>query len=472
MRKGEQRVQYVGGSDEETALLRLLLRKGRDRLQADWRLDEDASAPDLVVLDPATMAGDAAALESRNGGRPFVCVVDADAPDSGDWQLRRPLKLDAVVRVFNALTPSAEPGSRVLSQGEDFFLVDLEDGSSGTLLDAEALDSIPTGAVRAGRDRDDYRWEAEADALFRRDPSASELDGLASIKLDNTSYERVERTTSRSEARMQEGDTRTGRVTGDDGARALKPGERGREDSRVLPLIDYLETDILGGPARTRHGGLHSLVLDPKHRSFHAEADLEDLELYCLQGIPVSSFVALTTPEIEAVQASQPARPYVKLKWLYHLINSNGRLASHLDPGGRYRLAKFLELATDYPQQFRIASKLASPRKVHEIAEQAGVRIEAVYDVLNAFDAIGYLEWELRDRLRGIMPADGATGTVPEPRFVRTNAAIEAIRAREAAEAEQKAAHERARAEREAAEAEDAADDADTPSTPPDRPSR
>lgn len=390
-------------------MLRLLLRKGRSRFQAAWQLDEEDQEPDLLVIDPASLAGDVALGQARQGGRNFVCVVDADAPDSGDWQLRRPLKLDALVRVFNALTPS-DAGPTVISQGEDFFSADLGDEAGEGLLDADAFSSIPTGAARAGRQPENY-WEDAADSLFRRDPDADHLDRVVDISLgDDTSFERVESRTGRSEKRGEDAEERVGRVGGSTGEPRLRSGEAPRGDLRVLPLIDYLKHDILGGPCRTSHGGVHPLVLDPKLRVFHADVDLPELELHCLQTYPVASFEQLTMAQLEALRASQPARPMVKLEWLYALVNSNGRLASHLDPGGRYWLARFLELAKDYPHQYQIAAKLAQPRKINELAELTNSRIEDIYNVLNAFDAIGYLEWELRDRLRGIAPTgDGET---------------------------------------------------------------
>lgn len=402
MAKAKRSIQFVGGGEEETALLRLLLRQGRPRLEAEWRLDEEGGEPDLVVVDPSTLAGDAAITQARQGGRPFVCVVDTGAPDSGDWHLRRPLKLDAVVRVFNALTPSQEPGARVLSHGEDFFTADLDEGSVPELLDLDALASIPTGAARS-RDEGGLRWEEEADALFRRDPDADKVDRIVDIRLgEDTSFDRVDARSARSESRLQASEDRVGQGAGGEGARQLRSGERARRDPRVLPLIDFLRHDILGGPCRTTHGGVHPLVLDPKLRVFHADVDLAELELHCLQSFPVESFEQLTMAEIEAVRASQPARPMVKLQWLCALVNGNGRLAEHLDPGGRYWLSRFLELANDYPQQYAIAAKLSQPRKINELAELTNSRIEEVYNLLNAFDAIGYLEWELRDRLRGV----------------------------------------------------------------------
>lgn len=424
MAKAKRSIQFVGGGDEETALLRLLLRQGRSRLEAQWRLDDEGDEPDLVVVDPSTLSGDAAITRARQAGRPFVCVVDTGTPDSGDWQLRRPLKLDAVVRVFNALTPSQEPGARVLSHGEDFFTADLDEGEASELLDMDALASIPTGAARSRDEGERYRWEEEADALFRRDPDADDVDRIVDITLgEDTSFERVDARSARSESRLQAAEDRVGQGAAGDGSRQLRSGETARRDLRVLPLIDYLRHDILGGPCRTTHGGVHPLVLDPKLRVFHADVDLAELELHCLQSFPVDSFEQLTMAEIEAVRASQPARPMVKLQWLCALVNGNGRLADHLDPGGRYWLGRFLELAKDYPQQYAIAAKLSQPRKINELAELTNSRIEEIYNVLNAFDAIGYLEWELRDRLRGVdSPTSagdevaGPDGETPEPK--------------------------------------------------------
>jgi hypothetical protein len=56
----------------------------------------------------------------------------------------------------------------------------------------------------------------------------------------------------------------------------------------------------------------------------------------------------LTTSEFNQARTSAPSRPYWHLRWLHALLQSNGRLAAHLDPGGTYRLKEqvFIEPVT------------------------------------------------------------------------------------------------------------------------------
>ena len=394
--KATLRVQYVGGSDEESAHLRLLLRKARSRLQAQWTWDEDAAEPDLLLADPATLAGDAALVEARNAGRPFISVVDRDAPDSGEWQLRRPLKADALVRVVNALTPSSGGGLDMTGQDEDFFSTDL--GEDLALLDPEAYASIPTGAA-GGRPATPEELE-DFEALFKRDP----LEGSPRIAIPtrlgaDTTIEAAHGGSARSEARREQVRERLAQGL-DDAGRERPLAQRSAEDLRILALVDFLDPAVLPAPARTTHGGLVQLVLDPKQACFHSPASLEDLELYCLQMIPVSSWERLTSGELAGIREQMPVRPWAQLRWLYRLLNSNQRLARHLDPGGRYWLTGQLDLGEDYPGARAIAAAMEAPLKLNEIAERAGTGVGEVINVVNAFDAIGLLGWELRDRLR------------------------------------------------------------------------
>ena len=74
-------------------------------------------------------------------------------------------------------------------------------------------------------------------------------------------------------------------------------------------------------------------------------------------------------------------------------IHSNGSLSRRFDPDGTYRLSKRLDLATDYPRALRISAQMNQPRKLDAIARASGADLAEVFDVVNAYEAIGFLEW-------------------------------------------------------------------------------
>ncbi len=83
----------------------------------------------------------------------------------------------------------------------------------------------------------------------------------------------------------------------------------------------------------------------------------------------------------------------MRLIWLYVLVHSEGKLARHLDPGGTYRLSRWIEIERDFSAYFRIASTMLQPARLHEIAAASSASMADVFDVVNAYDAIGLIEW-------------------------------------------------------------------------------
>ena len=50
----------------------------------------------------------------------------------------------------------------------------------------------------------------------------------------------------------------------------------------------------------------------------------------------------------------------------------------------------------EYKKQYRIATMMLRPLRLHEIARKADAKMVEVFDVVNAYDAIGLLEWQPR----------------------------------------------------------------------------
>ena len=74
-------------------------------------------------------------------------------------------------------------------------------------------------------------------------------------------------------------------------------------------------------------------------------------------------------------------------------IHSRGALSRRFDPEGTYRLSKRLDLSNDYPRALRISAQMSNPRRLDAIARASAADLAEVFDVVNAYEAIGYLEW-------------------------------------------------------------------------------
>jgi hypothetical protein len=400
MQQPERVIDVVGTTDEESARVRLLFRMGAARFNARWRFS-DSERPDLLLLDPATPLGAAAREVSLQLRHTFITLVDVGTEDGADWALRRPLKLDAMVRMVNLLCPpplekpAAAPSVNLVSQGENFFDLDLGD-SLAKQFDDGLPDVKPAQIVRG-------QGAHDVDGLFRRDPMANTPEMLIPHRLGaNTSVEFTEAPTLRTQARLDEIAERIG-AREVEIAPNIDPRLRrsALEDTSSFPLLDYLTKPILGGPSRIEMGGLPPLVLDPVNEAYHADVDLPALELYCLQELSRSSFKALTSTELAQVRVKIPAKPWLRLRWQVRYLTAEGKLSSQLDPGGKFKLQRPIELARDYPTAYRVSSAMLREfLPLHEIAKVAKVGMTEVINVVNAYDSVNLLDAQLRERFR------------------------------------------------------------------------
>jgi hypothetical protein len=386
----EKRIAIVGVSDEETAHLRLLMRKAGEELAHRWTWSNE-SAADLVVVDPSSFAGQMARTRAQSGG--LRCAVfGADLAAANDLVLQRPLKLANVVDVLNSAGGSAPTAAPTIDpHRHDFYFRDVGEESHDA--------PIVFGDVAARRTPDAAPGLEE---LLRVDPHDVREATRVKSTLDDATVFGVGEPTARSETRLSDS-MRHNRpaepVTRVDPAKSTNaaPTRKVRlSDNARHPLRDYLDGDLLGGPARIVLDDAPALVLDPKQKVFHTPGALAKLEPYCRTALRVADFQPLTTSELAELRIDQPPQPYARLIWLDVLLRSNGQLARHLDPGGTYRLIRWIEIERDFSSYFRIASSMLQPARLHEIAAASGAAMSDVFDVVNAYDAIGLIEWTPR----------------------------------------------------------------------------
>ena len=381
-----KRIAVVGVSDEETAHLRLLMRKAESELSHAWKWDNETNA-DLLVVDPSTFAGQMARTRAQAGG--MRCAIFSDEPvGDADLVLQRPLRLANVVEVLNRAAGLAIRSEDIVPHKHDFYFGDVMAGADEPLT-LEGFDESPA------RDRREAALGLED--LLRIDPVESKEAARVRTTLDDATVLGTSGPTARSEVRGRESHDPLGRLRSDVpqhptfARSAAAVPETSRHNLRA-----YLEGHLLGGPARMRLPDAPPLVLDPKLKVYHTPGRLSELAPYCRAALPPSEWEPLKSSELADLRVAEPPQPYVRLIWLYVLVHSEGKLARHLDPGGTYKLTRWIEIERDFSAYFRIASTMLQPARLHEIAAASSASMADVFDVVNAFDAIGLIEWQPR----------------------------------------------------------------------------
>lgn len=406
----EKYLAVIGLSEEDTAHLRLLLRKLAGELEQHWRWGTEENA-DLVIVGVAELAGQIARNRAFSGGR-RCAVFDNDEPlRSGELRLHKPLKAENIVATLNDTgSPSMDMGQPVMRANADFYADD-------TLNAGFQIEDDEAATARA--QHRDAEPALGLDDLFKPDTEAIKPQFAVPMQIDaETRIERGSRAVSaRSDRRIAdsvrgirgpEGKPEGINIAGADEADA-------NSASAKHPLRDYLHKNLLGGPARAELQGAPELVLDPKAQSFHASGGLAALAAYCKVEFAGSAWRPVTTQDLSRLRAQQPARPYAHLQWLDALVRAGGRLARHLDPGGRYRLKGPALTGTDVPHHASVVAALAAPSKLNEIATASGAPMATVFDLVNAYDAIGLIEVESRLSRNAPAPKSGLFSRLRNP---------------------------------------------------------
>ena len=106
--------------------------------------------------------------------------------------------------------------------------------------------------------------------------------------------------------------------------------------------------------------------------------------------------IAETRQWLASRESTPRGRLRVSVPAEFAMLRSNGCLGTHLDPGGTFKVQRWMSIYGEYRKQYRIATMMLRPLRLHEIARKADAKMTEVFDVVNAYDAIGLLEWEPR----------------------------------------------------------------------------
>jgi hypothetical protein len=385
----EKYLAVIGPGDEETAHLRLLLRMVAAQLEFRWRWGPEENA-DLIIVDPDVLSGQIARNRAFSGGRRCAVFSESAELRNGELRLSRPPKPDNVVAVLNGSTASAvDFGTPVMQQKDDFYGLDAL---------SPAFELEDEEAAEARSHQRDATPALGLDEMLKPDEASSKPHFAVPIQLDDeTMIESSSGPSSRSERRVAdsaEGFRRPGKQEGINMAVAVKRGATLERSTHALR--DYVRGNLLGGPATISLDGIPNLTLDPKEKAFHSAGTLKTLAPYCTQSFAHTAWRPVTSAELGRLRSEQPGLPYMRLIWLDALVNSQGNLARHLDPGGRYKLKNWPEIDRDYPNHVRIAKAMQEPAKLNEIAAASGAPMAEVFALVSAYDAIGAIDVERR----------------------------------------------------------------------------
>ncbi|GMU43356.1 MAG: hypothetical protein IT479_01710 [Xanthomonadales bacterium] len=374
--KRERILEFVGGSDDEVAYLRLLIRRAAVQLEDKWRLrrDGDEHVDLLVIADNGE--------EALAPGAPRrVRLVDPAFGAAGMETVHWPLSLEQLVKLFNltGVAAAQPPAGPAITHNvyDDLFDSEPSDRwkTSDNLLDSDA-DWMPPADTRGAE------LMHEAEAFFRHDPREQHRDALKSIRLPD--HVDVEATEGKTEWGIARKDKRGALASGLVGTLHTLTTE---EAESRHPLSAFLSGRLLPGPSRAEVAGI-ALTLDPRNRQYYARGALCVLAEMCRSAPRRGDWRTLSTGDFAAVRERLPARPYLELRWLCAWIED---APAELDDGLRYRLIERIDLAADYPREAQVVRALAQGSTLSDAAFTAGVPIIEVRRIAAALDAIGAL---------------------------------------------------------------------------------
>lgn len=410
-------LSIVGASEETTAHIRLLLRMAGRQLQHRWELRENEEA-DLIIIEPGEdIATRTLPARCQAAGIPFAILADEGSVVVHGMVLRRPLRMEQLVAVLNAAGQMREDARVVSSIDADFYNADLGDlvpqGRSvpgghwdepqhvQATVSSQAPPAAPHDSIDA------------LDLLIHGDPLIEPEPERPLVDQDTTLDARQGGDTARSARRREDRshDANLIGVTPLDVApisrTPVMPGNQPAKERRAAsaPLSALLENGSILSPTRIFGDELPELVLDPKLRRYYSRAQLHELLPYADIAAEQLHTAPIVGSELQRVRDSQIPRSFDELQWLLAVATSRGRLNPALDPGGSYSVRHALVAAPDLRSHGRIAALMATPMPLHEIARASGARMEEVFDIVNAYHAIGRIEYIPRQRLQASPPA-------------------------------------------------------------------
>lgn len=422
-------IAVVGVSEELTAHLRLLLRRAMPVLNQSWKWGAEDLA-DLVVVDPRDLAGQMARTRCQSAGVRCASILNEDDPEESGFTLRLPFKLEPFVEVMRgAARPTVTQSGKIEHADEDFYFKSNDDHGPA---DPDSNDFWTRARARAEATAAELKAEQQQKKQAARPDVAMGLDEMLknnaqvqkqpqrpAVKLDDKVTIQAA-PTSGARADKRQGDSVRGILGEKFSDEDMLKFAKDEIDQGERYLRDMLKGTEVSAPSQYQAESGPVLTLDPKNQVFHANVRLSRLADLCGKGIPLKALRVVTSKELNDIRAREQALPYADLLWLDVMVAGTGHLARNLDPAGTYKLKREVAVEPQYRNHGKIIAVMAGGMKrLNEIAQEAGVKMDDVFDLVNAYDAIGELEWLPRQRRTGqtpvVAPDKGLLGKIKWP---------------------------------------------------------
>lgn len=410
-------LSIIGATEESVAHIRLLLRIAGARLQHRWELREGEDV-DLMIIEPDDdLATSAIQTRCAATGVPYAILCDQDDVIVHGMALRRPLKLEQLVAVLNA-AGAMRPDTEVMpGLNADFYSAEFSEqiprGRSTVAWDqAEpATPETTDSRARTGKSeaQDAFDLHVRGDPLVEPLPTAPLIDEnvtLEPLKGGNTARSALRRDADSTAASLigvspldMEPVVLEALIPSSDQA-AKSTGEE--TSAPLLPKL--LRGGALLSPVRISAEGLPAIVLDPKDRRYYSAGTLHELLPFVTADDKDVQRNSIAGTELQRARDSQIPHSFDELLWLAAVATSHGRLDSKLDPGGRYAISHPFAAAPELRSHARITALMTTPMPLHEVARASGARMEEVFDIVNAYAAIGRIEYVPRQSLQSNAP--------------------------------------------------------------------
>lgn len=405
----EKIIAVVGVSDELTAHMRLLLRRAMPILGQSWKWGLEDVA-DLIVVDPRDLAGQMARTRAQAAGVRCAVVLHDGMPDEPGFTLRVPFKLESFVEVMRgAARPSVKPTGAIEHADEDFYFRSTQDANAPAGADSgefwsRARARAEATAAEAASDRQQTLKQRDPgvamglDEMLKENPSARKVAPKPDITLtDKVTIQAVGATGARAEKRQ--GDTARGILGEKFNDEELLKFAKDELDPGEATLRAILEGSDVAAPSQLKQDGVPALTLDPKNRQVLVNGPLSALAPYCQKPVALKSLRVVTSRELNDLRAAEQVYAYADLVWLDQMLRGTGHLGRKFDPAGTFRIRRTVAVDAGFRNHGAIAAiMVGEARRLNEIAQQAGVSMDDVYNVVNAYDAIGELEWQAKQR--------------------------------------------------------------------------
>ncbi|MBS0193492.1 MAG: hypothetical protein JSR34_04535 [Proteobacteria bacterium] len=381
----ERLLHCVGITDEDSAHLRLLLRAAKKDLKDGWSWGPEGKA-DVVIVDARRLLGESAKRRAQQRDVPCADVIGPRERQPSGPFLRRPFKREAVVVLLNGISDGnvMTVESAATAWGDDDIEFDM-----GTI-DLSALEDRYPGRQDAGAHRIDPE-QATAAAKSASAELAFDLSQLPNPDAADEGAITATHCTDHSSVPA------AAPPAGSDSSGSTEEAFEAIDPKATYAFLDFFERRLLRVPSRLTLPGTPALDVDPRTGMFLTQGSLAAMEPYARKRWRYADWQPLSPAEAAAMERSSFTKPWAALVWMYHFIHSKGMLSRKFNATGEFRLLNRFNVAVEYPQVHRVGAQLAVPRKLHEVARMSRVDIDLVFDVINAYDSVGYVEGPLRN---------------------------------------------------------------------------